>query len=104
MMPASTAHASLNKILVSERGQRGLTAVPLFITESAGGNDVVLRGRSPVFVSLKVLASTLETPRLAQGDLVFRGEFDGVAGPHRLAAIKAESSLSIEGGRARYYE
>jgi hypothetical protein len=69
-MPAALIHALVDQrfILIGRRSY--LSTVPVFIAEQTSCNDVMLLGRSSIFVGLKMLAGALKVLSLGKSNLM----------------------------------
>jgi hypothetical protein len=103
-MPTTLAHALVDKFLILIRMGNFFPLVPFLITKPASCDDICLCCRSPILVSFKVLAGTLKTSCLTNGNFVFRSEFKEVFQPHGLAAIKAATGLKGKSSIAGFCE
>lgn len=70
--------------------------MPALIAELTGSGSVRLRGCPAILMSMKMLAGTLEIPRLAKRNNVLLSELFWVVRPHQQFAIQAAAGLVAE--------
>jgi hypothetical protein len=69
-MPSALSHALVDQLLILIRRRGYLSTMPLLITKQASRDDVMLLRRSAILMSLKVLAGTLKSLGLTEGNLM----------------------------------
>lgn len=81
-----------------------LALVTPLIAHKTSGNDIVPRIPSPILPSKQMLSSTLKLSGLPKGDAMKASELLYRTTPHRKVAVKAATTLALEGCGAGFDE